>query len=397
MNNGELISHFNYPTRIHYGAGARRLLVKSLQQGKLHHALIVTDRGVAKLPFLNELKGNLSQSGITVEVFDGIWSNPVKSQVTEGVSFYKKSKSEVIIAIGGGAALDVAKAIALMVNHPGDLFDYEDGKPNGLPIDQPIPPIFALPTTAGTGSEVGRSAVVSDDQSKVKKILFSPRLLPSEVYVDPELTLSLPPDITATTGMDALTHLIEAFLAIGFHPMADGIALEGVRLIAQNLKTCVSMAQTPPKDKADFLNVRGMIMNAAYMGAVAFQKGLGVTHSCAHALSTVCDTHHGLANGVLLPYTMLFNSRSVPDRFVRLAQAANILPATPETFIKWIIELRREIGIPHTLKEIGVRKDQLNNLVEVAIQDGCHQTNPVPVTEGDFRLIFRNAYEGTLE
>ncbi|MCB0363223.1 MAG: iron-containing alcohol dehydrogenase, partial [Bdellovibrionales bacterium] len=289
-----------------------------------------------------------------------------------------------------------AKAIALLIHHPGDLFDYEDGKPNASPIDQEIPPIFALPTTAGTGSEVGRSAVVSDDKSKVKKILFSPRLLPSEVFVDPELTLYLPADITATTGMDAMTHLIEAFLSLGFHPMADGIALEGFRLCAKNLEKAVTFAKKPPQDLATFLHIRGMMMNAAYMGAVAFQKGLGVTHSCAHALSTVCDTHHGLANGVLLPYTMAFNLEAVPDRFLRLAQVAEISAEKPAHFIDWIVKLRRNIGIPHCLQDIGVKQEQLENLVQVAIQNSCHQSNPCPVSEKDFFHIFSTAYQGKI-
>lgn len=397
MIDQESISHFNFPTRIHFGPGSRRLLAKSLQQGKLHRGLVVTDPGVAQLPFVSELQRNLLQSGIHTEIFAGISSNPVKSQVALGVTAFKEAHAEVILAIGGGAALDVAKAIALMVYHPGDLFDYEDGKPNASPIDQLIPPIFAIPTTAGTGSEVGRSAVVSDDNTKVKKILFSPRLLPTEVFVDPELTLALPPAITASTGMDALTHLLEAFLAVGFHPMADGIALEGIRLVARSLQSCVQWAENSPQDedaKKEFLQARGLMMNAALMGAVAFQKGLGVTHSCAHALSTVCDTHHGLANGVLLPYTMRFNSLAVPERFIRLAQVIDLTPSTAEEFLQWIIQLRKKINIPHSLKDIGIKKDQLSNLVEVAMQDGCHQSNPCPVTEKDFTQIFQAAFEG---
>ncbi|MCC7404542.1 MAG: iron-containing alcohol dehydrogenase [Bdellovibrionales bacterium] len=388
------MTRFNYPTRIHYGSGARRLVASAMQENKWKHALIVTDRGVVKLPFMTEFKGNLEQSGLKADIFSEIWGNPVKSQVMAGVNAYKTSRAELIIAVGGGAALDVAKAIALMINHPGDLFDYEDGKPGALPINKAIPPIFALPTTAGTGSEVGRSAVVSDDVTKVKKIIFDPKLLPAQVFVDPELTLNLPAEVTATTGMDALTHLIESFLAVGFHPMADGIALEGIRLCAENLARCVAMAKNPPRDREEFLHVRGMMMNAAYMGAVSFQKGLGVTHSCAHALSTVCDTHHGMANAVLLPYTMKFNAKAVPERFVRMAQAAGLSPATPEAFIKWTIELRKQTGIPHTLKDIGVQESQLPNLVEVALQDGCHQCNPCPVSEEDFRQIYKAAFEG---
>ena len=224
------------------------------------------------------------------------------SQVVAGVEAFRAHQADSIVGLGGGAALDVAKAIALMAGHPGDLFDYEDDKPGALPIDQDIPYWVAIPTTAGTGSEVGRSAVISDEQTHVKKIFFSPRLMAKAVFADPELTLGLPPAVTAATGMDALTHCIEAFLAKDYHPIADGIALEGLRLGAAALPRCY--------EKGDDLAARGDMMMSSMMGAIAFQKGLGLIHSCAHALSAVSDLHHGYANGVMIDHALKFNLES---------------------------------------------------------------------------------------
>jgi alcohol dehydrogenase class IV len=279
---------------------------------------------------------------------------------------------------GFRAVMDVAKAIAVLVFHPGKLFDYED-KPGAKPIDAAIPPILALPTTAGTGSEVGRSTVISDDKTHAKKIVFSPKLMPAVVLADPELTLGLPPKVTAATGMDALTHCVESYLAKGYHPMADGIALEGVRLIARNLARAV--------EKGSDLEARGHMLMASMMGAVAFQKGLGITHSCAHALSTVHDLHHGLANGVMIPYCMEFNLANNREKFLALSQAVG---RTGERgFLDWLRELRRQIGIPDKLSELGVRAAE--PLIEVAWNDPCHQCNPRSPTREDFLRLYKEA------
>jgi alcohol dehydrogenase class IV len=302
-----------------------------------------------------------------------------------------------VVAIGGGAAIDVAKAIALMSHHPGDLFDYEDGKPDARPMDKELPTYVAIPTTAGTGSEVGRSTVVSDDVTHVKKIIFSPRLLAQRVFVDPDLTMGLPAAITASTGADALTHLVEAYLSKGFHPMCDGIALEGLRLLSANLRKVVDYARRIAAGEKALLEddqhreARGLMLSAAMMGGVAFQKGLGVTHSLAHALSTVCDLHHGLANGIMIPYAMAFNSHAVPGRLADLASAVGARPADAEGFAAWLLELRKDLGIPATLGEAGVGKDKVDALVEIAVADGCHQNNPRSVTAADFREIFNQA------
>jgi alcohol dehydrogenase class IV len=327
-----------------------------------------------------------------------VWGNPVKSQVGAGVAAYKAHKADAIVAIGGGAAIDVAKAIALMVNHPGDLFDYEDDKPGARPIDQEIPYYVAIPTTAGTGSEVGRSTVVSDDETHVKKIIFSPRLLAQRVFVDADLTVGLPASITAATGMDALTHLVEAYLAKGFQPMCDGIALEGMRLLSRSLVPCVEFARKIAAGDKKLLTdekhreVRGMMLNAALMGGVAFQKGLGVTHSLAHALSTVCDLHHGLANGIMIPYAMAFNQEAVAPRLADLGAAVGAPAPGAEGFLRWLDELKVTVGIPRNLEAAKVGKEHLDRLVEIATTDVCHGNNPRPVTPGDFRTLFSRAF-----
>jgi alcohol dehydrogenase class IV len=392
------IYQYNFPTRIHFGPGASALVPEALKEVGKSRPMIVTDKGLAPLPPVTDGAAGLTKAGLSPVVFSGVWGNPVKSQVTAGVAAYRAHKADSIVAIGGGAAIDVAKAIALMINHPGDLFDYEDEKPGARPIDKEIPYYVALPTTAGTGSEVGRSTVVSDDETHVKKIIFSPVLLAKRVFVDPNLTMGLPPAITASTGMDALTHLVEAYLAKGFQPLCDGIALEGMRLLSKSLIPCVDYARKiAAGDKAlldddKHREVRGMMLNAALMGAVAFQKGLGVTHSLAHALSTVCDTHHGLANGIMIPYAMAFNRETVPQRLSDLGAAVGAPTAGADGFLRWLEELKVTIGIPRTLEDAGVPRDRLDKLVEIATADACHPNNPRPVSAADFRALFTRAF-----
>jgi alcohol dehydrogenase class IV len=387
---------YNFPTRIRFGPGARHELAAELTALGIQRVLIVTDKDVAQLPWFPELEASLA--ACHAATFSGVWGNPVVSQVNAGVEDWKASGADGIVAVGGGAPMDVAKAIALMAHHPGHLFDYEDGA-SIRPIDQPIPPIVALPTTAGTGSEVGRSTVISDDATHAKKIMFDPQLLPRVVLADPELLLGLPAKITAATGMDALTHLIEAFLAKGFNPLCDGIALEGIHLVAENLKDCVGFAQRlrdgetfDSATAAGHLAARGGMLNASMMGAIAFQKGLGVTHSCAHALSTVYDTHHGLANGIMLPAAMRFNLAAAPEQFLRMARVVKPAATDGQEFVDWIVGLSESIGIPSSLGALGVEPDALGPLVAVAINDGCHPLNPRPVTENDFYAIYEDAF-----
>ncbi len=384
------IDRYNYPTTIYSGAGARFKIPDILKEAGKTHPLIVTDKGIAALPICKEMQKIISDAGLLNDTYGDIYGNPTKKQVTGGVNAFRSNGCDSIIAFGGGAAIDVAKAIAVMINHTGDLFDYEDVA-GAKPITREIPFTVSVPTTAGTGSEAGRSTVISDDNTKRKKIIFAPSLMAKAVFLDPEFTLDLPANITATTGMDALTHLVEAYLAKGEQPLCDGIALEGLRRLAVHLPKCVEFAKKGNKKTKEHIESRRQMLNAAMMGAVAFQKGLGVTHSCAHALSTVVDMHHGLANGILIPYCMQFNSKGMNDRFKAMALAVGLKSTTPAAFIKWLENLKKKIGVPKHLKEVGVKKEHLEKLVEIALDDVCHPSNPKPVTKKDFEKIFKAA------
>jgi alcohol dehydrogenase class IV len=374
---------FSFPTLIHFGPGVRKDVGAHLKEQGVGRPLLVTDKGLAALPLPKELMESVRSAGLEPALFSDIAGNPVESSVTGGVAAYRAHKADGIIGLGGGAALDVAKAIALMATHPGALFEYEDGRPDARPIVGDVPYWVALPTTAGTGSEVGRSAVISD-ADHIKRIVFSPKLLARAVFADPELTLGLPAKVTAATGMDALTHCIEAYLAKDYHPICDGIALEGLRLAARALPRCVEV----PGD----IQARSDMMMASMMGAIAFQKGLGLVHSCAHALSTVADLHHGFANGVMIDSALRFNLESSAEKFVRMAQVVGIADATGEGFLRWLRELKARIGIPAGLKAAGVDRRELERLSSLAFQDSCHQNNPRPCREDDFRQIYTAAF-----
>jgi alcohol dehydrogenase class IV len=378
------IARFSFPTDIRFGVGARHLVADELRRAGVTRPLVVTDKGVSGLAFVGELLDSLRDAGLDPALFDGVWGNPVVSQVSGGVDAYVAHDANGIVGLGGGAALDVAKAIALMTTHPGELFDYEDELPGARPITDAVPYFVALPTTAGTGSEVGRSAVIADDESHVKKIIFSPHLLAKVVFADPELTVGLPAPITAATGVDALTHNIEAYLAKGYHPLCDGIALEGIRLCATHLPQAVA----EPTD----LDARGGMLMASMMGAIAFQKGLGLVHSTAHALGTLADLHHGLANALMIDHALAFNVETVPDRFAVMAQVVDLDDRTPAAFLRWLADLKREIGVPAGLRDAGVDPSQCERLARLAFEDSCHLNNPRPVTERDFHALFTEAF-----
>jgi len=379
------IYRFAFPTDIHFGPGARREAAAYLAAQGCKRPLIVIDKGIAALPLLGEFKSTLQ--GLAVEVFAGVAGNPVTSQVDAGVAAFKKHGADAVIGLGGGAALDVAKAVALMAVHPGSVLEYAWDHPQVRPIEHELPCFIALPTTAGTGSEVGRSSVISDDTTHIKKIIFSVKLLAKAVFADPELTLDLPPNVTAATGMDALTHNVESYIAKGYHPMCDGIALEGVRIAARALPIAVC----EPRN----LQARADMLMASMMGAVAFQKDLGATHSCAHALSTVADLHHGLANGIMIDYVMRFNQAVEVERFALMAQAVgvaqNSAAASADAFVAWLTALKREVGIPAKLGAVKVTRQHLPKLLDVAVDDICHKTNPRPCTREDFERIFTEA------
>ena len=379
------IHRFAFPTDIHFGPGARHEVVAYLKAQGCRRPLIVTDKGIAALPLLGEFEKTLA--GLAVAVYSGVAGNPLASQVDTGVAAFKAHQADAVIGLGGGAALDVAKAVALMSRHPGDILEYAWDHPQVRAIEHEMPCLIALPTTAGTGSEVGRSSVLSDDATHIKKIIFSPRLLARAVFADPELTLGLPAPVTAATGMDALTHNVESYIATGYHPMCDGIALEGVRIAARALPVAVREPEN--------LQARTDMLMASMMGAVAFQKDLGATHSCAHALSTVADVHHGLANGIMIDYVMRFNQPVELDRFARMAHAAgvsrNSTEASATAFVEWLTALKREIGIPAKLGAAKVTREHLPRLIDIAVDDICHRTNPRSCTRADFERIFSEA------
>jgi alcohol dehydrogenase class IV len=376
------IYQYNFPTVIRFGAGSSKELPDYLKRNSLQKPLIVTDPVVANLAFFKQIVADLKQKGISVEVFSDIHKNPVKSDVYGGADVYDTTKRDSIIGIGGGAALDVARAIVLRVNHREDLFKYDDLIGGDVYVTNDVPHFVTIPTTAGTGSEVGRSAIIADDVTHQKKILFSPKLLAKIIFADPALTMELPPFITAATGMDALTHNMEAYLAKMPHPLCEGIALEGISLISESLETAVN--------KPD-LESRSKMLIASLMGAVAFQKGLGVVHSLAHPLSSLLDTHHGLANAVNIPYGMEFNIAGFEHKFKRIAKTLSLKEETGNAVVKYLFELNSKIGIPHKLTEIGVKKEHVETLSDLAIADFAHPNNPKPVTREDFKKLYLKA------
>ena len=386
------LHRFAFPTPIVFGAGARRDVAAQLIGAGCTRPLVVTDRGLAALPVFDAFRRELC--GVEHAVFSGIWGNPVRSQVMQGAQAYRAHDADSIVGIGGGAALDVAKAIALMATHPGDILEYAWDHPHVRPITKALPYFVAVPTTAGTGSEVGRSSVIGDDVTHVKKIIFSPALLAKAVFADPELTLDLPPAITAATGMDALTHNVESYLSPAWHPLCDGIAVEGVRIAARALPVAV-------KNGHD-VDARGEMLMCSMMGAIAFQKDLGAVHSCAHALSTVADLHHGLANGIMIDHVMRFNLPVAGAKLAELARVAQVPggdsgsdEARADAFVAWLTRLKQQLGIPASLSAYaGARRvgtDDIAKLVDVAVTDICHQTNPRPCTADDFQRIFAAA------
>ena len=375
-----MITKFSFPTTIHFGPGTRGLVAEHLKSQGLKRPLIVTDRGLGVLPILHDFAESLE--GLEVKVYAGVFGNPVKKQVDDGAAAFKEHRADCVIGFGGGAALDVAKAVALMAVHEGNVLQYAWDHPQVLPIRNPLPYFIALPTTSGTGSEVGRSSVISDDATHVKKVVFNPVLLAKVVFADPELTIDLPASVTAATGMDALTHNVESYLSPAYHPLCDGIALEGARIAAHALETAVK----EPKN----IQARSDMMMSSMMGAIAFQKDLGAVHSCAHALGTVVDMHHGLANGIMIDHVMRFNLDAAQEKMAELARVCGA-GSTAQSFIDWLAALKSRIGIPAKLGAKGVKAEHVASLVEIAVNDVCHQTNPKPCKAADFERIFRQA------
>lgn len=374
------ISGFSFPTPIRFGPGARTEVAAHLRSRGLRRPLIVTDKALAALPVLAEFRSHLQ--GLEVAVYAGVFGNPTASQAMAGGEAFKAHRADCVIGFGGGAALDVAKVVGIAATHEGPILEYAWDHPNPRAIDRELPYFVALPTTAGTGAEVGRSAVISEDDTHLKRIIFSPRILARCVFADPQLTLALPAHVTAATGMDALTHNIESYLSPAYHPLCDGIALEGARIAARSLEKAVK--------RPDDIDARGDMLMASMMGAIAFQKDLGAVHSCAHALGAVCDLHHGLANALMIDTVLEWNQLAVPAKFDELAHVCQVRGGGQD-FVAWLRRLKDRIGIRGRLRDHGVTPQQLPRLVEIAAADICHRTNPRPVTPADFERLFRAA------
>jgi alcohol dehydrogenase class IV len=374
------ITRFSFPTTIHFGPGARRLVAGHLREAGCKRPLIVTDRALGALPVLAEFRSHLPD--LQVAVFDGIHGNPTCAMAMAGAAAFKAHGADSVIGFGGGAALDVAKVVGVMATHEGDVLEYAWDHPQVRSIVNPLPPFIALPTTSGTGSEVGRSSVVSENDTHVKRTVFSPKIMAQAVFADPELTLALPAAITAATGMDALTHNIESYLSPAFHPLCDGIALEGLRIGARALATAVA--------EPGNLQARADMMMSSMMGAIAFQKDLGGVHACAHALGAVCDMHHGLANALMIDTVLAWNYEAVPARFDELAHAAGLCGGGA-AFVPWLKALKQQIGITGGLAQRGVTPEHLPRLVPLAHTDFTSQTNPRPATEADYERLLRQA------
>jgi len=377
-----MIYQYNFPTTIRFGPGSSKEVGDYLIKNNLSKPLIVTDSTIEQLGFFKTIVNDLKNKNISAEIFSDIHKNPVKSDVYKGTDVYDNTHRDSIIGIGGGAALDVARAIVLRVNHREDLFKYDDLIGGDVYVTNDVPHFITIPTTAGTGSEAGRSAIIADDETHQKKILFSPKLLAKIVFADPLLTMELPPFITAATGMDALTHNMEAYLAKMPHPICEGIALEGISLIHQSLEKAVNRPD---------LESRSKMLIASLMGAVAFQKGLGVVHSLAHPLSSLLDTHHGLANAVNIPYGMEFNTKGFEHKFKRIAQALELKEETGGAVVQYLFDLNAKINIPHKLRDIGVKQEHIETLADLAIADFAHPNNPKPVNREDFRQLYSKA------
>ena len=371
---------FSFPTTIKFGLGARKLVAAHLTEAGCKRPLIVTDKALGALPVLTEFLTHLQ--GLDVAVFSGVFGNPTCSQVMDGAVAYKAHKADCVIGFGGGAALDVAKVVGVAATHEGDILEYVWDHPQVRPIVNELPYFVALPTTSGTGSEVGRSSVVSENDTHLKRVVFSVKILAKVVFADPELTLGLPPHITAATGMDALTHNIESYLSPAYHPLCDGIALEGTRIAAAALLTAYK--------KPDNLQARSDMMMASMMGAIAFQKDLGAVHSCAHALGALCDLHHGLANALMIDTVLAWNYEAVPTKFDELAHVCGV-PGGGKGFVAWLKHLKASLGIAGPLSAHGVTAEHIPRLVEIATADICHQTNPRPCNAEDFKKLFEAA------
>jgi len=382
-----LQGNWSFPTAISFGVGTIRQLPAACREEGINKPLLVTDAGLARLDFVTELIDNNQQAGLETSLFCDVKPNPTGGNVEAGVQAYQQGQHDGVIALGGGSALDAAKAIALMVGQDRPMWDFEDVGDNWLRVNPDgIAPLIAIPTTAGTGSEVGRASVIVDEARQRKIIIFHPGMLANRVIADPALTTGLPAQLTAATGMDAFVHSLEAYCATGFHPMADGIALQAMTLISKWLPLAFS--------EGDNLEARSHMLAASMMGAVAFQKGLGAVHALAHPLGALYDKHHGLLNAIVLPYVLQHNRPAIEDKLIHIARVLELDDVSFEGFLRWILQLRQSLQIPDDLQSIDINTEQSELIGEMASQDPSAADNPVVLSAQQYSALFEIAAKG---
>jgi len=381
--------NWNYPTSVWVGENRIKDLSQACKNLDISSPLFVTDKDLINLDMVKNIILELKKSFNNLSIFSNFSGNPLGENVEDGVNEFKKNKCDGVIAFGGGSGLDVGKAIAFMSGQSRPIWDFEDvGDYWKRANDEKIAPIIAVPTTAGTGSETGRASAIINKETGVKKIIFHPKFLPSIVILDPYLTVDLSPRLTAATGMDALAHNLEAFCAPGFHPMADGIALEGMRLVKNSLLAAV-------KDGKN-INARLEMLTAASMGSTAFQKGLGAIHSLSHPVNAQFNLHHGLSNAIFMPYVLTFNKKEISEKIVSICDYLN-LEKKFDSFINWIIELRKDVKIPHKLSEVlEIDKVNLDKLSQMALEDPSTSGNPKKLTKEDMKIMYEHSLAGKL-
>jgi alcohol dehydrogenase class IV len=387
--NAPLRGNWNYPTAIRFGAGRIKELPEACTTLGIRKPLLVTDAALAALPMIADAVESCRKAGLPCDVFADVQANPVEANVTAGVALFKQRGYDGVIAFGGGSALDAGKAIALMVGQTRPLWDFEDREDWYTRVNvQGMVPVVAVPTTSGTGSEVGRASVITDVRDHTKKIIFHPKMQPALVIADPKLTVGLPAHVTAAVGMDALSHNLEAYCSPFYHPMAEGIALEGMRLIKEWLPVAVR--------EGGNMEARSHMMVASSMGATAFQKGLGAMHSLSHPCSANLNTHHGLTNAVVMPYVLVWNRGVIEPKMARLAAFLGLPEHSFAGVLDWIMELRRAIGIPNTLAELGLAEKHATAFARQAYDDPSTGGNPLPMSVEKFAGLYRNCIRGEL-
>jgi len=401
-NKNKIIENWGYPNTVWFGNGRIEELPKACSALNIKKPLLVTDKDLAKTKMIEKVFEINKKASLSTSIFSNLKGNPLGSNVSHGVEIFKKGGHDGVIAFGGGSSLDVGKSIALQSSLNRPLWDFTDGGAfwnennyndsmaiNKIRNPDNIKPIIAVPTTAGTGSETSRAAAIINDETKIKKIVFHPKMLPTLTILDPELTSGMPPFLTAATGMDAFAHNLEAYCAPGYHPMADGIALEGMLLIKKWLTIAVKEGEN--------LEARGHMLTSSSMGATAFQKGLGAIHSLSHPVNSLFNVHHGLSNGIFMPYVLTFNRLNIENKIEKLSEYLGLKKASFNSFIDWVLELRDEIKIPHKIIESAKISDSdIEKISPMALNDPCTPGNPKKTTLDDMKLMYRHSIEGKL-